>query len=82
MNSLKRKCIATYEVKDVKDLIRIVKLPNGQFEVNSDKLGRGAYVTRDAQLYEKVKRNKLLNRAFKTQVPVTVYEELRKEMEV
>lgn len=81
MKNLKRKCIVTHKVMEVEKLIRIAKLPNGEFEVNSNAPGRGAYVKRDSNLFEKIQKQKLLNRAFKTKVPNEVYEELRKEME-
>lgn len=81
IKNLRRKCIVTYEILEVEKLIRIVKLSNGEFKVDSNAKGRGAYVKKDSDLFEKVQKQKLLNRSFKTNVPSSVYEELKKKME-
>ena len=77
---LKRKCIVTFEILEIDKLIRIVQLPNKEFKVNSNAQGRGAYVKKDITLFDKLKKQKLLNRSFKTNVPNAIYEELKKEM--
>lgn len=76
-----RKCIATGIVKPKIDLIRIVKLRNNQVLVNSNQGGRGAYISKDKSLINILLKKKLLNRAFKFDVPKSVYEELSKLME-
>ena len=58
-----RTCMGCNEKKDKKDLIRIVKLPNG--EINIDKSGkmpgRGAYICDNIQCLEKAIKTKLIN---------------------
>ena len=78
MNNTSRKCIVTGEITSTDKLIRIVKKKDGLYKVDSDEQGRGAYVTRDPKLANAIKTRKVLNRAFKTQVPNNVYEELLK----
>lgn len=76
-----RKCIATGKVQPKENLIRIVKLKDGRFLVDSDEKGRGAYITRDKSLFDKVNRQRLLNRTFRTEVDKSVYEELKNKLE-
>ena len=75
-----RKCIATHKSLPKSELIRIVKLKDGSFEVNSKTKGRGAYIQKDINLLQDIKRKKLLNRAFKIDVPSDVYNKLEKEL--
>ena len=72
-----RKCIVTRESKSKEELIRIVKTKDGTFHVDSDLPGRGAYISKDADV-SLVLRNKVLHRAFKIQVPKEVYDKLEK----
>lgn len=76
MTTLSRKCIATNEVKPVSEMVRIVKTKDNKFLIDSDHSGRGAYVSRNIEAIENVKKKRLLNKAFKTQVPLEVYKEL------
>lgn len=73
-----RKCIITNSKFPKSELIRIVKTKNGEFIVNSNEQGRGAYVKNDISLLPELKRKKLLNRSFKMDVPNKTYEELEK----
>ncbi|MBO5068209.1 MAG: YlxR family protein [Clostridia bacterium] len=70
-----RTCIACRTSKPKKELIRVVK--SGE-EIKLDftgKLnGRGAYVCNDKECVEKIKKQKLLNRAFSCQVSDAVYD--------
>ena len=75
-----RKCIATGKKFPKDQLIRIVKTKE-KFIVDSNEKGRGAYVSKNVDLYDQILRNKLLNRAFRTNVPNEIYIELKKVME-
>ena len=70
-----RTCIISREESPKDSLIRIVKTKDNNFLVNSDAQGRGAYVSKKADANIIIK-NKLLHRAFKTNVPNEVYEKL------
>lgn len=76
-----RKCIATNQVKPRSELIRIVKTKKPEFFVNSEVKGRGAYISKDANLVPILFKKKLLNRTFKCDVPLAIYEQLKKIME-
>ena len=77
---ISRKCIATGKIKNTDELIRIVMTKNQEFFVNSNVKGRGAYVSNDIKLFENIKIQKLLNRSFRTNVPMQTYDELEKQM--
>lgn len=76
-----RKCIASQKVKPKNELIRIVKTKDNIFLVNSESNGRGAYISKDKTLIPILLKKKLLNRAFKCQVPQEVYQKLCEVME-
>ena len=75
-----RTCIACKSVKPKKELIRVVKF-NDQIslDLTGKKNGRGAYVCNDSSCIEKLKKNKLLNRAFSCQIEDEVYDGIIKE---
>lgn len=73
-----RSCVVTKEKCAKQDLIRVVRTPEGNIVVDSTgKLnGRGAYLKKDLNVFEKAKKNKILDRIFETNVPVEIYDEL------
>ncbi len=74
-----RMCIACRQMKDKRDLLRIVKDKEGNISVDlsGKKNGRGAYICKDETCLEKLKKQKSLNKAFKTNVSEDVYNEIR-----
>ena len=78
-----RKCIACQERVSKKGLTRIVKTKEGEIflDPTGKANGRGAYICKDVECMKKAIKSKALNRAFKLEVPDTVYENLLKELE-
>lgn len=78
-----RKCTGCQEMKNKKELIRVVRNDAGEFslDVTGKKPGRGAYVCRNIECLEKACKNKGLERSFKTAVPKDLYEELKNQLE-
>ena len=78
-----RTCIACKKVSDKRQLIRVVKSPEGEFFIDrtGKKNGRGAYLCNDRSCLEKCMKSKLLNRSFKCDIPGEVYENLLKEFD-
>lgn len=78
-----RKCTGCQEMKNKKELIRIVRSDEGEFSVDTTgkKAGRGAYICPNAECLEKARKSKGLERSFKAQVPAEVYDKLREELE-
>jgi len=62
-----RTCIACREVKDKRELVRIVRTPEGKVVVDptGKANGRGAYLCRQASCWEKSLEKNTLNRALK-----------------
>ncbi len=81
--SPERMCIACRQMKDKRLLLRIVRSPEGEFEIDrtGKKSGRGAYLCDNRECFLKCTKNRLLNRTFKCEVPRTVYEKLSEEFD-
>lgn len=78
-----RQCIGCGEMKNKKEMIRILKSPEGEFSLDSTgrKNGRGAYVCPSMDCLQKAIKSKGLERSFKMAIPREVYETLEREME-
>ena len=77
-----RKCIGCNESKPKKELIRIVKTPEGEMLVDDTGRanGRGAYISNNPECLQKAIKSKGLNRAFKMNVDTDVLIKLSEEM--
>ena len=77
-----RQCIGCREMKNKKDMIRILKTPEGGFIIDSTgkKNGRGAYICPKEECLEKAISGKGLERSFKMVIPQEVYDGLKKEL--
>lgn len=83
MKKPQRTCVGCGATKDKKDLIRIVRTPEGEFIVDATgrKNGRGAYLCRDANCLAKAFRSHGLERSFRTEIPPDAQNRLREELE-
>lgn len=73
-----RMCVVCRGQSDKKQLLRIVKNKDGEIfvDVTGKANGRGAYVCKDRACYEKLCKQKSLNRAFKCNVSDEVYKKI------
>ena len=73
-----RRCIATQTSLPKKDLLRIVRTPEGEVKVDTTgKLnGKGAYLMKSKEALEILKSKKLLNKVLEVEVPDSVYDEI------
>lgn len=73
-----RRCIASNEMKPKKEMVRIVRTPEGELAIDpSGKLnGRGAYISLEPTLVEKAKKGGLIERQFEMKVDEAFYQEL------
>ncbi len=71
-----RMCIACHEMKPKKEMLRIVKPKEGDvfIDFSGKAAGRGAYICDDPECIRKLKRSRLLNKAFSADIPLTVYD--------
>lgn len=76
-----RKCTGCGESRGKKELIRVIKTPEGEIclDETGRKNGRGAYLCKNNECFKKVKKTKGLDRSFKMAVPAEVYDLLEKE---
>ena len=78
-----RTCIVTKENLPKKELLRIVRTPDGAIEVDeSGKMnGRGAYIKKDLEVLEIAKNKKILEKKLECKIEDSVYEEIKKILE-
>ena len=75
-----RKCLASGESVPKKDLLRIVRTPEGEVKVDTTgKLnGKGAYLKKSLEALEIAKKKNLLSPALEVNVDEEVYKEIEK----
>ena len=73
-----RMCVGCQEMKNKKEMIRVIKTPEGTFmlDATGKKNGRGAYVCPSEECLQLARKNKGLERSFKQAIPAEVYESL------
>ena len=78
-----RQCLGCREAKPKKELIRVVRSPEGQISLDfkGKASGRGAYICHDPQCLKKAIKSKALERAFSAQIPPEIYDKLNEQME-
>ena len=78
-----RQCTGCREMKNKKEMIRVIRTPEGEFELDATgkKNGRGAYLCPSRECLEKAVKSKGLERSFKQAIPPEVYSRLEKEMD-
>ena len=78
-----RQCLGCREAKPKKELIRVVRSPEGQISLDfkGKASGRGAYICHDPQCLKKAIKSKSQERAFSTQIPPEIYDKLNEQME-
>lgn len=78
-----RTCVVTKEKYEKRELIRIVRTPEGIVEVDETgkKNGKGAYIKLSKEVIDKARKNKAIDRALEVDVPESIYKELEKIIE-
>ena len=82
MNKVKkipmRKCVVTGERFEKRDLLRIVKTPEGQVIVDptGKANGRGAYVSKNPEVILKAQKSKVLERHLEVPIDDSIYQAL------
>ena len=78
-----RMCTGCMEMKPKKELIRVVKSPEDEVSVDltGKKSGRGAYVCKNAQCFEKAFKTKRLSRNLDIAISEEIYNRLREEIQ-
>lgn len=78
-----RMCLGCSEMKPKKELIRIVKNKDGEISVDfvGRKQGRGAYICKSVECFQKARKAKRLEKAFESPISEELYDQLKKQME-
>lgn len=78
-----RQCIGCGEQKNKKEMMRILKTPEGEFliDLTGRQNGRGAYLCKSRACFETAVKSKSLERSFKMAIPEEAYALLKKELE-
>lgn len=88
-----RKCTGCGEMKPKSELIRVVKAPdtkdeNGEIiskgevslDLTSKKSGRGAYICKSTECFDKARKARRFERAFSMMIPPCVYDSMEEEL--
>ena len=78
-----RQCLGCREMKPKKELIRVVRSPEGQIDLDfkGKANGRGAYICPNSQCLAKAVKARAIERAFSAQIPQEIYDRLNEQME-
>lgn len=78
-----RKCTGCGEMKPKKELIRVVKSPEGELSLDTTgrKPGRGAYVCPNIDCLRTARKAKRLEKAFSCPIPAEVYDRMEEELQ-
>ena len=77
-----RMCLGCNEMKPKKELIRVVKSPEGEISLdcNGKAAGRGAYICRSAECLEKARKARRFEKSFSCKIDDSVYEVMMNEL--
>ena len=77
-----RLCIGCQEQHLKKELVRIVRSPEGEYslDLTGKKAGRGAYICRKKECLDKAVKEHRFERSFKGNIGKEIYDELREQL--
>ncbi len=78
-----RQCMGCRERKEKRELIRVVRSPEGavSLDFHGKAPGRGAYICPNGDCLKKAIRSKALERSLEVPIPEEIYARLEQEME-
>ncbi len=77
-----RQCLGCNEHKPKRELLRVVKSPDGEISLDftGKKSGRGAYICRDVRCLKKARKARRIDRSLSCTVPDEVYDRMESEL--
>ncbi len=77
-----RMCVGCHEMKPKKELIRVVRSPEGEIslDLTGRKNGRGAYVCMDPACLKKARKARAFERKFEASIGDEIYEALEAQL--
>lgn len=78
-----RQCVGCREMKPKKELVRVVRSPEGEIsmDLKGKAPGRGAYVCHCPECLKKAIKSGALGRAFSAEIPQEILRQLEAQME-
>ena len=78
-----RMCVGCREMKEKRSLMRVVKSPEGaiSFDRVGKAPGRGAYVCKSKECFERAVKQRQLERALETRIDEVVFTQLMEEID-
>ena len=79
---VKRMCVGCGEMFDKRELIRVVKSPEGEvsLDLTGKKNGSVAYVCNNPECLKKARKRKSIERAFSMKIEDAVYDKMEEEI--
>ena len=79
-----RMCTGCGEMKNKRDLIRVVKNKEGEISIDltGKKPGRGAYICRNIECLNKAVKTKRLERNLEVKIEDSIYDKLKDELKI
>jgi len=77
-----RQCLGCNEHKPKRELLRVVKSPDGEISLDftGKKSGRGAYICHDVRCLKKARKSRRIDRSLSCTVPEEVYDRMESEL--
>ncbi|MCI8331750.1 MAG: YlxR family protein [Clostridiales bacterium] len=78
-----RKCLGCGEQKAKKELVRVVRTPEGAIvlDLTGKKSGRGAYICPNKECFRKARRGKRFEKSLEVPISAEVYEVIERELD-
>ncbi len=78
-----RQCVGCGEMKGKKEMLRVLKTPEGEIclDITGKKNGRGAYLCKQKECLLKARKSRGLERSFKMGITEEVYNQLEESFE-
>ena len=77
-----RQCLGCNERKPKKELLRVVRTPEGEItlDLTGKKSGRGAYICHDVKCLRKARKSGRIGKNLECEIPDEVYDRMEKEL--
>ena len=77
-----RKCMGCGEMKNKRELVRVVKNKDGEvsLDLTGKKAGRGAYICPQLSCLQKARKSRGFARALSCKIPEEVYDQMEQEL--
>ena len=78
-----RQCLGCNEHKPKKELLRVVRTPEGEIvlDFTGKKSGRGAYICYDSKCLKKARKTKRIDGNLGVDIPEDIYDGMERELE-